>query len=81
MIKSRKLKWVGHVVCLPEIRNTYKVLRIPLVRSWGGFEDNIKMDFENEYMECGDVDWIHLVQDRDQTRSLVSQYTGHFFTS
>jgi hypothetical protein len=52
------------------IRNAYNILLgIPEVKKPFGrhsrrWENNIRMDF----MEIGlkDVDWIHLVQDRDQ---------------
>jgi hypothetical protein len=33
------------------------------------WEDNIKMDFQE--VECGDMDWIELVQDRDRWRALM----------
>jgi hypothetical protein len=36
-------------------------------RRW---EDNIKMDLRE--IGFGDVDWIHLAQDRDRWRALVS---------
>jgi hypothetical protein len=26
MIKSRKMRWAGHVVCMGKIRNAYKIL-------------------------------------------------------
>jgi hypothetical protein len=34
------------------------------------WEDNIKMDLRD--VECGGVDWIRLVQDRDRWRALVT---------
>ena len=34
------------------------------------WEDNIKMDFQE--VECGDMDWIELPQDRDRWRALVN---------
>jgi len=36
-------------------------------RRW---EDNIKMDLKG--VECGDMDWIHLTQDRDRWWALVN---------
>jgi hypothetical protein len=37
------------------------------MRSW---EDIIKMDLRE--IDFGDVDWIHLAQDRDRRRALVN---------
>jgi hypothetical protein len=34
------------------------------------WEDNIRMDLRE--IECGGMDWIDLVQDRDQWRALVN---------
>jgi hypothetical protein len=44
--------------------------RRPLGRPRHRWEDNIKMDLGE--IGFGDVDWIHLVQDRDRWRVLVS---------
>jgi len=43
---------------------------IPLGRPWHGWEDDIKMNFQ----EVGWVgmDWIDLAQDRDRWRALVN---------
>jgi hypothetical protein len=54
-----------------EVRGAYNILvgrpegRRPLGRPRRRWEDNIKM-----YL--GDVDWIHLAQDRDRWRALVN---------
>ena len=42
----------------------------PLGRFWRRWEDNIKMDFQE--VECGGMDWVNLVQDRDSWRALVN---------
>jgi hypothetical protein len=34
------------------------------------WEDNIRMDLRE--IECEGVDWMHLVQDRDQWQALVN---------
>lgn len=50
MIKSRRVRWVGHVICMGEKRNAYRVSmgkpegKIPLGRPRHIWEDNIKMD-------------------------------------
>jgi hypothetical protein len=42
----------------------------PLGRPWHKWEDNIKMDLRE--MGLGDVDWIHVAQDRDMWQALVN---------
>ena len=50
MIKSRRLRWAGHVVGMQEARNVFKILtvtpteKIPLGRPKYKWEDNIKID-------------------------------------
>jgi hypothetical protein len=76
MIKSRKKKWVGHVVHMGEGRGVYRVLvgkperRRPLGRPRHRWEDNIRMDLWE--VGCGCVDWMELAQDRDRWCELVS---------
>jgi hypothetical protein len=49
-IKSRKMRWAGHVACMEEERNVYKVLmgkpegKRPLGRPRHEWEDGIRMD-------------------------------------
>jgi hypothetical protein len=70
MIKSKRMRWVGHVAHVGEMRNSYNILvekhdgKSPLGRPRRRQENNIRMDLR----EIGwkGVDWIHLVQDRDQ---------------
>jgi hypothetical protein len=51
MIKSRKMRWVGHVTCIGEKRNAYRILvgkpegNRQLRRPRHRWEDNIRMDF------------------------------------
>ena len=58
-----------------ERRGLYRVLVVklegkrPLGRSRLRWEDNIKMDPQE--LECGGMDWLDLVQDRDRWRALV----------
>jgi len=42
----------------------------PLGRPRRGWEDNIKVEFEE--VGCGGLDWIDLAQDRDTWRVLVN---------
>jgi hypothetical protein len=93
VIKSRGMRWTGRVACVEERRDVYRVLvgkpegKIPLGRPRLSWEDNIKMDLQE--VECGGMDWIELVQDRDRWRALVTavmylrvpQNAGNFLTS
>jgi hypothetical protein len=76
MIKSRKMRWAGHVARMGAKRNWYRILvgkpegKRPLGRPRRRWVDNIKMDLR----EIGwyDMDWIDLAQDMDQWRALVN---------
>jgi len=43
----------------------------PLGRPRRRWKDNMKIDLQK--VECGGVDWIELVQDRDRWRTLVDE--------
>jgi hypothetical protein len=51
-IKSRRMRWAGHVARMGEERNVYRVLigkpegKRPLERPWRRWEDGIRMDHE-----------------------------------
>jgi hypothetical protein len=51
MIKSRRMRWAGHVARIGEKRNAYKILvgkpqgKRPLRRQRRKWVDNIKIDF------------------------------------
>ncbi|KAJ4451242.1 hypothetical protein ANN_02703 [Periplaneta americana] len=74
-IKSRRLRWAGHVARMGESRNAYRVLvgrpegKRPLGRPRRRWEDNIKMDLRK--VGYDDRDWINLAQDRDRWRAYV----------
>jgi hypothetical protein len=76
VMKSRRMRWAGHVARMGEVRGAYNILvgrpegRKPLGRLRRKWEDNIKMDLVDIWF--GDVDWIHLAQDRDRWRALVN---------
>jgi hypothetical protein len=52
VIKSRRMRWAGHVARMGEKRGAYRILvgrpkvRRPLGRPRYGWEDNIKMDLQ-----------------------------------
>jgi hypothetical protein len=75
-IKSRRMRWAGHVARMGEGRNVYRVLvgkpegERPLGRPRRRWEDGIKMDFRE--IGWGGVEWIHLAQDRDRWRAVVN---------
>jgi len=76
VIKSRRMRWAGHVARMEEGRGVYRVLvgkpegRRPLGRPKRRWEDNIRMDLREVVYGC--VDWMELAQDRDRWRALVS---------
>jgi hypothetical protein len=75
VIKSRKLKWAGHVAHMGERRGAFRALvgkpegRRPVERPRHRWEDNIKMDLRE--VGWGGIDWIDLAQDRDRWRAFV----------
>jgi len=76
VIKSRRIRWVGHVARMGEGRGVYTVFmgkhegKRPMGKPRGIWEDNIKMDLEE--VGCGGMDWIELAGDRDRWRVLVN---------
>ena len=76
VLKSRRMRWAGHVARMGEEKGVYRVL----VGETGGKEttgettrrwvDNIRMDLQD--VRCGYMEWIGLAQDRDRWRTLVS---------
>jgi hypothetical protein len=75
-IKSRKMRWAGHVARMGEERNVYSVLmgtpegKRPLGRPRHRCEDGIRMDLRE--ISWGSVEWIQLAQDRDRWLALVN---------
>ena len=76
MIKSRRLRWAGHVARMEEGRSAFKILtgkptgNIPLGRPRRRWEDNIRMDLEELSINVGN--WVDSAQDRNYWRSLVN---------
>jgi hypothetical protein len=69
MIKSRRMRWAGHVARMGEKRNAYRILvrkpegKTPLGRPRRRWVDNTKLDLR-DVVRSG-MDWIDLAQDRD----------------
>ena len=76
VIKSRTIRWAGHVARMGEGKGVYRVLvgktegKGPLGRPRRRWEDDIKTDLQE--MGCGGMEWIELAQDRDRWRALVN---------
>jgi hypothetical protein len=76
MIKSRRMRWAGHVAYMGAKRNACRILlgnpegKRPLGRPRHMWEDNIKMDLRE--IGWGGMNRIGLARDRDQWRVLVS---------
>ena len=74
-LKSRRLRWAGHVARMEQSRNTYRVLvgnpegKRPLGRPRRRWEDNITMDLREVGCDPGEL--IDLAEDRDQWRASV----------
>ena len=76
VVKSRRMRWAGHVARMGEDRGVHRVLvgkpegKSPLGRPRRRWEDNIKMDLQK--VGVGRGDWMELAQDRDRWRALVA---------
>ena len=76
VVKSRRMKWAGHVTRMGEERGVYGVLvgkpegKRLLGRPRRRWADNIRMDLQE--VGCVYMDWIGLAKDRDRWRTLVS---------
>jgi hypothetical protein len=62
LIKSRRMRWAGHMSCVGEGRNVFRVLvgkpegKRPLERPRRRWEDGIKMDLGGDWLgRCGVV--------------------------
>ena len=75
VVKSRRMRWAGHVTRMGEGRGVHRVLvgkpegKRPLGRPRRRWDDNIKMDLREVGGGC--EDWMELAQDRDRWRALV----------
>jgi hypothetical protein len=93
MIKSRRIRWAGHIVCTGKKRlYDYKTLvgkpegKRRLVTPRHRWQYNIKMDLRKIGWEG--MNWIHLTHDKDQWQALINtvmnlwvqQNAGNFLT-
>jgi hypothetical protein len=73
MIKSRRMRWAGHVARMGSKRNAYRILvgkpegKRPVGRPRFRWVDNIKKNLRE--LGWDGMDWIDLAQDRDQWRA------------
>jgi hypothetical protein len=76
MIKSRRMRWAGHVARMGEKRNVYRIStgkpeeKRPLGRSRCRWVDIISINLREIWWD--DLDWIDLTRDRDKWRALVN---------
>ena len=76
MIKSRRLRWAGHVARMEEGRSAFKILtgtaagKRPLVRPRRRREDNIRMDLKE--IGINTRNWVDSAQDWGYWRTLVN---------
>jgi hypothetical protein len=76
VIKSRRMRWAGHVTRMGEERRVYRVSvgnpegKRPLGRPSRRWEGNIRRDLQQ--VGFGDMDCIGLALDRDRWRVIVN---------
>jgi len=76
VIKSRRMRWAGHVASVGEGRGSYRILvgrpegKKLLGRPRPRWEDNIKLDLRE--IGIDGANWIQLVQDRVQLWACVN---------
>ena len=75
VVKSRRMRWAGHVARMGDGRGVHRVLigkpegKRLLGRPRRRWEDNINMELQE--VGGGFGDWMELAQDRDRWRALV----------
>jgi hypothetical protein len=76
VIKSRRMRWVGHVACMGDGIGAFRILvgipegRRPLRKPRRRWEDNIKMDLQE--VGWNGVAWFGMAPDRERWRALVN---------
>ena len=75
-IKSRRLRWAGHVARMEGCRSAFKILtgkptgKKPLGMPRRRWQDNIWIDLDEIGINAGN--WVDSAQDRDYWRALVN---------
>jgi len=76
MIKSKRMRWAGHVARMENRRGVYRVLVGNLRERdhWGdpGMNGRIILRWIFRKRNVGGMDWIELAQDKDRWRTLVN---------
>jgi hypothetical protein len=76
VIKSKRMRWAGHVERVGARKNVHRILlrkckgKIPLGRTKRRWEDDIKIDLKEVGWEG--VNWINLAQDMYKWRTVVN---------
>ena len=76
VIKTRSMRWAGHVARKGERRGVYRVMvgkpegKRLLGRPRGRWKNNVKMRLQK--VGWGGMNWIDLAQDRDRWRAIVN---------
>jgi hypothetical protein len=76
VIKSRRMRWAGHVACMTEGRGVYRVWvgrpegKRPLERPRRGWKDKIKLGLRKIHIDV--AKWIQLAQDRGRWQVFVN---------
>jgi len=77
VIKSRRMRWAGHLARMGEERRVYRVLvekpegKKPLGRPRRRWVDNIRTDLQE--LGCEYVGWIGLAQYKERWQTLLSE--------
>jgi hypothetical protein len=83
VIKSRRMRWAGHVARMWEGRGVHRVLvgrpegKRPVGRPRRRWDDNIKLDVREVWIDG--VNWIQLAQDRLQWQAFVNTVMNLLF--
>jgi hypothetical protein len=75
MIKSRRMKWAGHIACMGERRGTYRVLvgKTEGKRPLGIHRRDGRIILKWIFSKCdGGMGWINLAQDWDRWQALAN---------
>ena len=81
MIKSRRLRWAGHVARMEKGRSAFKILagkpigKRPLGTPRRRWEDNMRMDLKEIGISAGN--WVDSAQDGDYWRALMNEAFNH----